>query len=199
MILLILAIISLMIYPILNRSNNIDYRILKIPVIDDAIPLITIFVIPYIIYIPYLIYSVFRLSLNSKNYIWFVLSLVGIKIISGLIFYFYQTHVPRPQILNDEVLDQLLNLVYMIDRPFNCFPSTHVSLTTLFTFFWLREDFFKKFVWARYLLIVISFLIIISTVFVKQHYILDVFGGFGLAYAMIFIVKKILAFGLVQK
>lgn len=191
MIFLILAIISLMIYPILNNAN-LEYHILKVPIIDDAIPLITIFVIPYILYIPYLFFSTIYFSLFSKNYIWFVLSLVGIEILSGLIFYFYQTHVPRPQIVNVDILSTLLNFVYSVDKPYNCFPSTHASLTTLFTFFWLKEDFFINSVLRRYSLLGISFLIIISTVFVKQHYILDVFAGVGLALLMVHVVQNIL-------
>ena len=64
---------------------------------------------------------------------------------------------------------------YWIDLPYNCFPSMHVSTSTLAA---LSLWNYRR--WLSILLLGASLLIGISVVLVKQHYILDVVAGYAL-------------------
>ena len=68
---------------------------------------------------------------------------------------------------------------YWIDQPYNCFPSMHVSTSTLAALcMWNYRR------WLSYIMLVASLAIGISVVLVKQHYILDVVAGYVVAFAI---------------
>jgi membrane-associated phospholipid phosphatase len=184
----ILGIISLMIYPLFLNIHSVIYS--SKSGIDDFIPFWPVFVIPYILYIPYLIFTVFIFPFVSQNFKRFTRVLVGIELFSGLIYYFFQTFMQRPDLTSGDIFTTLVSLIYNIDQPYNCFPSTHVSLTIFCTYFWLKEDWFRL-QFRKMALIIFASLIIVSTVFVKQHYILDVLGGATLAFGVIWGVGKL--------
>lgn len=72
----------------------------------------------------------------------------------------------------------LLHFFHQIDTPLNSFPSIHVS------FVYMTYYFLKKY---RPALApfghLMAYAVALSTLFVKQHYILDVLGGLTVAYA----------------
>ena len=82
-----------------------------------------------------------------------------------------------PEINNiDVVTDFIIKATYFLDNPaLNCFPSIHclfcfqVILTTI-----LSKNIKFKY---KFLITIVSFLIIMSTVLVKQHYFLDILGA----------------------
>ena len=110
-----------------------------------------------VLYLPFLFFSLFKLIINGKNFQVFSLSFITLEIISGLIFYCYQTRVERPQIVETDIFSNLIQLTYSLDKPYNCFPSLHVSVTTLITYYWLKEDFFTNHKSHKYLLIFFGF------------------------------------------
>jgi membrane-associated phospholipid phosphatase len=69
--------------------------------------------------------------------------------------------------------------------PTNAFPSLHVSLTSTISMFVYGKN--RK---VGIVLLIITFFIILSTMFVKQHVFLDVIGGLMLAF-VIFKNKKV--------
>jgi membrane-associated phospholipid phosphatase len=69
--------------------------------------------------------------------------------------------------------------------PTNAFPSLHVSLTLTISMFVYGKN--RK---VGIVLLIITFFIILSTMFVKQHVFLDVIGGLMLAF-VIFKNKKV--------
>jgi len=86
----------------------------------------------------------------------------------------------------------LLNLTRLIDGAHNTFPSGHVTFAWLLTFLVGLANCVKKnkliylgfFIWAS--------LISVSTVVLKQHYIIDVFSGMALAAICYFLSKTII-------
>jgi len=66
---------------------------------------------------------------------------------------------------------------YRSDPPLNCFPSLHAENSTI-TAYYLSREFpkYKLVFWG------IAFLVILSTLFVRQHVIADEIGGFLVAY-----------------
>jgi len=92
-------------------------------------------------------------------------------------FVFYPTIAPRPLISGAHSFGAWgLSLLYSADTPYNCFPSLHVahSFVSALTCGRLHRGV------GRFALLA-AFLVGLSTLFTKQHYILDVLAGVVLA------------------
>jgi membrane-associated phospholipid phosphatase len=85
---------------------------------------------------------------------------------------------PRPPLLPDGPLGALLSLEYTVDRPRCTFPSLHVAFAWLF-YLGLRDEAPR---WRTPLLLM-AIGVSVSTVLVKQHFIVDLPGGMLLALA----------------
>jgi len=107
---------------------------------------------------------------DGKRYFRLLFSIVVGNIICHLIYYFYPTTVPRPDVIGNDIFSILVRLTYANDNPFNCFPSVHVLNALLASMFLF--DYTKK-AFVKYYAVIAFVLITLSTLFVKQHYILD--------------------------
>jgi membrane-associated phospholipid phosphatase len=110
-----------------------------------------------------------------------LLSYIAVVTISYGGFLLYPTSAPRPDELpQDGFFAWTLAFNYRFDPPYNCFPSLHVawaSVTSLTAFRVHRGVGIAAAIWTT--------LIGISTIYTKQHYAVDVVGGFlaaGVAY-----------------
>ncbi len=77
--------------------------------------------------------------------------------------------------------------VYRDDTSFNCFPSLHAAVSTICFYAWYRYAKLKPGTITK-LLAVVTFIsatgVILSTLFVKQHYIADEIAGIFLAWVV---------------
>ena len=149
----------------------------KLP-LDDAIPLVPVFVIPYVSL--YLFLGITFIALSSGgDRLGLRITLVAIiltVVVSYLVFLLFQTYVDRPVITQDDMLSRLVAGLYLQDRPYNAFPSLHTSLSTLSAISWVRGKGRLRLWMAAW-----ATLIVVSTIFVKQHYLVDLTGGLILA------------------
>ena len=152
---------------------------------DSAIPLIPVFSIPYLLFLPLLVAVIFYAFFNQKKFRELMFTIIVVWLISDLFFIFYQTQVVRPEIIGSGFFNNLIRLIYSHDAPYNAFPSTHTSLSTVIALYFISI----KNKWSI-LFIIFSVLIILSTLFTKQHYVLDVAGGLVLAIATFFLFFK---------
>ncbi|MFX1496481.1 MAG: phosphatase PAP2 family protein [Promethearchaeota archaeon] len=161
---------------------------------DDYIPFIPEMVIFYI----YLFYSMVIISMiyfafvkSEKGYA-FAWSLVIINLIADIIYIFFpvSTYVWRVQLENasqyqGNFFAQIVFGYFNSDTSFNCFPSLHAAVSTITFYAWYRYYKIKPNL-KKLSITVITFIIaagvILSTLFVKQHYILDEIAGILLAY-----------------
>ncbi|WP_019910922.1 phosphatase PAP2 family protein [Paenibacillus sp. HW567] len=159
-------------YGILNRAGDHVYN-LEIS-LDHLIPFVPVFIIPYLIWYPFITGVLVALAFkNRKMYFQTLIALCSGLIASYLFFAVFQTAIQRPDVHNEiGVLYRLIELVYRTDQPYNCFPSIHV-LTSYLMLRGARE--FGKI--NRWLIAGMSVLIILSTVLVKQHLVVDIVGG----------------------
>ena len=108
-----------------------------------------------------------------------VLAYVSIVIAAYVGFLAYPTLAPRPaEVIGNDVFAWSLRQLYDFDPPYNCFPSLHVAysyLAALTAWTIHRRLGLIALMWAT--------LIAISTLYTKQHYVLDVTGGVMLAAA----------------
>ena len=87
----------------------------------------------------------------------------------------FPVYFERPRLEVSSLHTWLLSLKYL-DKPYNHFPSLHVTLSWLAVH--ASQVSFRSRVWLSVLTVGIS----VSTLFVKQHYIADVLAGFVLAW-----------------
>ncbi len=153
---------------------------------DSYIPLLPIFVIPYFYWYVQIIISLvwFLFSRRHPDMIRRYVTAIAVSAVAAnLVFILLPTHVPRPDIAGSDLFSRTLRLLYQIDEPYNFFPSLHVAFTCIAGWFWHKAGparlSFRLLNWTSCLLIVLA------TVFTKQHYLPDIPGGLILAIAAI--------------
>jgi membrane-associated phospholipid phosphatase len=191
--LLFLLVIPLLakIYELLNSRSH---RAVDISTsFDHAIPFLSVFIIPYILWYAfifcYLVYFCFK---DTKVYLKTLILIVVAELICFVIYFFFQTTVPRPTIVGNNLLNNLVSWIYTNDRPFNCFPSIHVLTTFVIMLASLHIK--NKHIVNNICIHGIGTLIIISTLFVKQHVILDMIGSMFLVTFLYGIAFELLSF-----
>lgn len=105
--------------------------------------------------------------------------------ITAYVFFFvvYPTAAPRPERVIGEGFGAWgLRALYSSDPPYNCFPSLHVahSFVSALTSHRVHRG-------LGVLATICAALVALSTLFTKQHYILDVIAGVILAFAAYFV------------
>lgn len=100
-------------------------------------------------------------------------------IISFFFFVFFPVKMVRPEITGNSVFEWILKFTYQVDQGSNCFPSMHCFFSWLC---WIGVRRNKSIPGAyRVISLLIAVAICISTLTVKQHYVLDVPAGVILA------------------
>jgi membrane-associated phospholipid phosphatase len=191
--LLFLLVIPLLarIYEILNSRSHKAVDIGTS--IDQAIPFLSVFIIPYILWYAYIFcYLVYFCFKDTKVYLKTLIIIVVAELICFVIYFFFQTTVPRPTIAGDNIFNNLVLWIYSKDRPFNCFPSIHVLTTFIIMLASLHIK--NKLLVNNLCIHVIGSLIIISTLFVKQHVIFDMIGSMFLVTFLYGIAFELLSF-----
>jgi membrane-associated phospholipid phosphatase len=97
-------------------------------------------------------------------------------------FWYRQELLAQPMVGNVWA-DHVYN-VFVNDSSFNCFPSLHAAVSTICFFAWFQYAKIKPSKTTKAVAIValiIAVGVILSTLFIKQHYIADEIGGVVLA------------------
>lgn len=163
-----------MIYKFLN-TNPRDAVVLSTD-LDRLIPFLPIFILPYIIWYAFILgYLIYFWYKDTAVYLKTLSVIVLGELVCFVIYFYFQTTVPRPELTGNGILVDLVAMIYNHDRPYNAFPSIHV-LTT-FAIMLGNLNIRNKHLFHSIFIPVMGSLIIISTLFVKQHYILDMFGS----------------------
>jgi membrane-associated phospholipid phosphatase len=188
----------LLVIPLLARIYEIlNYRSDKAvdigTSIDQAVPFLSVFIIPYILWYGYIFcYLVYFCFKDTKVYFKTLIIIVVAELICFVIYFFFQTTVPRPTIAGDNIFNNLVLWIYSKDRPFNCFPSIHVLTTFLIMLASLHIK--NKHLLNNLMIHVLGSLIIISTLFVKQHVIFDMIGSMFLVTFLYGIAFELMSF-----
>ena len=189
-------IFSFITYEFFNKLTPISQPIVMEGWLDKKIPVITIFTIPYLSFHILAMFLVPYLSMRFGGRKTFLVNGLAIMIgqfILDIAYWLFQTEVPRPEIASNNFFDWLLtNVIYGNDRPLNGFPSNHVtwSAISIIALWRLRKVIPKT---SRYLSAWFC-LIIPATVFLKQHFVVDIYGGILVAFtaywALVFLIEK---------
>jgi len=175
-------------YPLLNQYRGDTNSVLTF--VDEFIPFNRIFILPYISW--YIFIAIFTVVLcieDKKRYFKLLLTLNIGMITCYIIYFVYPTYVPRPMITGTDFLSNLVLSLYAADNPYNCFPSIHVLNSALIALYVCGSQKVSK--WIKVACIVMSVSIILSTMFIKQHYFADVLAAIIFAYVLYFSFKNI--------
>jgi membrane-associated phospholipid phosphatase len=114
-------------------------------------------------------------------------SLVCIEAIAAVIYiifpvsvYDYHQYLLAQPVNGDFWMSQVSNVVNYFGSSFNCFPSLHAAGSTICAYTWYRYSKVKPRRATRalaVLAIVCAVCIILSTLFIKQHYVADEIAG----------------------
>lgn len=166
----------------------------KIAVIDDLIPIIPMFLIPYAWSYVYWAMAPMAVSRCDKNHFKkYIAAYILACLIGALIIIFKPTYMDRVvEGLTSEPTPKILRFWYSLDggdMAYNLFPSFHcINSTISYLGVMGRKEVPKQY---RIYSLVLTLLIYAATVTVKQHYIIDVFGGIAVAVFAWIIVSAI--------
>jgi membrane-associated phospholipid phosphatase len=151
----------------------------KLPV-DDLIPLWPVWTIPYLLIIPlwiaFLVWSV--LGMDDARFRRLITAGLITEYVSIAVFVLYPTYIIRPELTAAADPLGLIGYLYSVDETYNALPSMHMSLTVLLVLhFWNWQPRLRPFLAA------LVPVVIFSTLFTRQHYVLDLVSGAALAIA----------------
>ncbi len=110
-----------------------------------------------------------------------------LTILTNVVFFFFPTMIDRitPVLDQTDSITQLaFHLLFRIDQPFNCLPSTHVSTSFVAALILRKER--AQFVPFLLLALAISY----SSLAIGQHYLIDAAGGVIVALVSVSLVER---------
>lgn len=171
-------------YFFFNRLTPLSEPLLMNTWVDEHMPIVPVFVVPYLSFHVLAMIVVPVLSLRAggrKAFLTNGLAIIIGQLILDIAYLCFQTEVPRVPVNGDDPFTWLLvNVVYGNDRPLNGFPSNHVtwSVISIIALWRLRTRIPRT---AR-VLIPWFLLIVPATVLLRQHYVIDIYGGLLVAF-----------------
>lgn len=153
--------------------------------LDSFIPFNEYFILPYLLWFPFIAISVLYFIFRDKTEYY---RLCGVLISGMTVFLIVSTIFPngitlRPDLSTlgrENVFIDLIRVLHQADTSTNVCPSIHVynSLAVCFAFF--ASSHMKKKHLLKIATLTLTVLICLSTVFLKQHSVIDVFCAIAL-------------------
>lgn len=162
--------------------------LMRFPLIDDRIPFIKYMVVPYYIWYPYIIVPLVYFAFKDKDAF---LQLAKFMFGGMTIGYIFFILVPngigigfRPEITETDIFSRFIKNIYEVDNPTNSCPSLHVLVSIAVHGSICYSKQFKEKRWIVWGSGITAFFICASTVFIKQHSIIDVVVSLVLGWVM---------------
>jgi membrane-associated phospholipid phosphatase len=177
----------LLLYPVVafcffyfKEFNTTPTYIMEWPGVDRAIPFVSWMIVPYFFWYIAVAFPFLWLGVRDPSgftrYCWFIYGAMMSTYVLYLLFPNGQNL--RPDLGGLHGWDiEAVQWLYGYDAPRNCNPSLHVIDSMAVWFAMARDAYWRRRPWLQVLLAFVCLSIIVSTVFVKQHSIIDIFGG----------------------
>lgn len=164
-------------------EKNIPARYIMHTTIDEKIPFVKEFVVPYIVWYFYQVFGLIYIGLNSKkNFYKLIIFMVGGMAVSYIIFMIFPSGQDlRPVITQDDIFSKTIKYLYFIDTPTNVCPSIHVFNSIAVYSALKNSAAFNAKKWCRNISFITMVSICLSTMFIKQHSVIDFICGIALA------------------
>lgn len=159
--------------------------------IDDYIPFIEYFIVPYLLWFVFITVCGLYIFFTDKKEFY---KMAAFGIIGMTLFLIICTVFPnglylRPRTFaRDNIFVDMVKMLYATDTSTNVLPSIHVYLSLTISIAIKRSKRLEKKQWVKVATYIMAFLIILSTMFLKQHSVTDVIAAFVLAIAAYVVV-----------
>ncbi|NLO08585.1 MAG: phosphatase PAP2 family protein [Clostridiales bacterium] len=166
--------------------------------LDKYIPFMEIFIIPYFLWFIFIFVTVAYFFLTSRQEFYKCCAFLFIGMTICLIIYTiwpngHYLRVNLDTLGRSNIFTRALGRLYSIDTATNVFPSIHVYNSIGAMIAIRKSERLRQIKWLQISTFILTVLICMSTVALKQHSILDVFGGIALSiimYAFIYIPNR---------
>ncbi|MDY5987950.1 phosphatase PAP2 family protein [Sporofaciens sp. SGI.106] len=170
----------------LERHVTTHYYRIHSP-LDDYIPFVEYFIIPYLLWFAFIAITALYFFFTDKQGFY---KLATFLITGMTIFLIICTIFPnglnlRPDTFaRDNIFVDMVKQLYAADTPTNVLPSIHVFNSLGVSFAIAHSERLKKKPYIQYAAYILAGLIILSTVFLKQHSVTDVIAAMVMAGAV---------------
>ena len=167
----------------LERHVTTHYYRIHSP-LDDYIPFVEYFIIPYLLWFAFIAITALYFFFTDKQGFY---KLATFLITGMTIFLIICTIFPnglnlRPDtFVRDNIFVDMVKQLYATDTPTNVLPSIHVFNSLGVSFAIAHSERLKKRPYIQYAAYILAGLIILSTVFLKQHSVTDVIAAMVMA------------------
>ena len=159
--------------------------------IDDWIPFWEGFLIPYVFWYFLIAFSlVYFLLYHVESFKKLQTYIIITQVVAMVIYIIFPTRQDlRPDVFpRDNFLTQGVAFLYSVDTNTGVCPSLHVALALGIASVWLKEK--EAHLLWKVFVVLSAILICLSTVFIKQHSVLDALAGIALSLAGEHLVYK---------
>lgn len=155
-------------------------------VFDDMIPFCEFFIVPYLLWFPYMIGTVLYFIFVNKDkheYYQLIFNLMMGMTIFLIVSYVYPNiqHLRPTEFPRDNIFTDMVAALYRTDTPTNILPSIHVFNSLAIHMSLTNCQALKDKKIVKNASLALTILIIMSTMFLKQHSVIDVCLGATLA------------------
>lgn len=153
-------------------------------VLDDSIPFCEYFIIPYLLWFLFVAFTVLYIGIvnqdEGRRMGNFLMIGMTVFIIVSTIYPNIQ-HLRPHTFVRDNVFVDMVRFLYRGDTPTNILPSIHVfnSIGVMIALY--RDERCKRHKVIQGALMLLGVSIILATMFLKQHSMIDVFSAFALS------------------
>lgn len=146
--------------------------------LDDMIPFCEYFVIPYVGWY-FLVFGslLYFLFYNVESFTKLQKYIIFTQVVAMAVYILYPNMQDlRPEVFpRDNIFSRLVGVLYAADTNTNVFPSLHVGYSIAIASVWLKEK-GACILWKCFVAVFVVF-VCLSTVFIKQHSVLDGFAS----------------------
>jgi len=175
LLIILFAFLQLAVYKLIQRIPGEGFVLETF--LDPLIPFIPHFIIPYLLIFPLVVVPFALAWKKPKQLRKVVYAFLLATAIGEGIFTVFPTTMIRADVQPGDIFNDLVLYTYSVDFPAkNAFPSFHVTVSTLATLLCLKLN--RRVGLAT---LPLTVLIILATVFIKQHFAVDILGGLVLA------------------
>lgn len=174
------------------EKNIIPEYWMKSP-LDDLIPFVPAFIVPYTMWFAYVAAAIVFFFLTSKQdyYRLCAFLFIGMSIILTIYMLFPNGHRLRPQIEADGLFLRMIAKLHQADTSTNVAPSIHVYNSIGVHIALAKSEKTANINWLRRGSFVLMILIVMSTVLLKQHSVDDILFALPLSLIMYILVYKV--------
>ena len=151
--------------------------------LDDLIVFSEFFVVFYVLWYFLILGSLLWLAAYSRGgFCRFLKFMTVCQIIAVVIFLIWPNKQDlRPRVIvGDNIFASVVRLIHSVDTNTNVCPSLHVCYSIALVSVWMREG---RRALTKIIYVVLAVLISLSTVFIKQHSILDIVVAIPVSFA----------------